>query len=126
MAIPRDRGAAAVEMAIILPVLILLVFGIIDFSRILSGMLEVSQGAREGVRLASLAPNYTTAQVTQRAKDAAPNPGFGGTAVVALDKTCPNGDDYAQVTVSFNFSGILFHPGAGKTFSQSARMRCGG
>ena len=55
-------------MAIVLPVLILLVFGILDFSRIFSGMIAVQQGAREGVRLAALAPNYTTAQATDRAQ----------------------------------------------------------
>jgi len=35
----RDRGAAAVEFALLLPVLLLLVFGIIDFGRALNAQI---------------------------------------------------------------------------------------
>ena len=51
----RDAGASAVEMAIVLPVLVLLAFGIIDFGRMLNAQIQLSQAAREGVRLAALA-----------------------------------------------------------------------
>ena len=111
------------EMAIVLPVLILLVFGIIDFSRIFSGIIAAQQGAREGVRLAALAPNYTTTQAKNRAEAAGANPMAGTmTATVTM---CPNVNDYAAVAVAFNFNGILFF-GGGKTFSETAQMRCGG
>ena len=50
----RDAGASAVEMAIVLPLLVALVFGIIDFGRMLNAEIELSQAAREGVRLAAL------------------------------------------------------------------------
>ena len=43
----RDVGASAVEMAIVLPLLVLLVFGIIDFGRMLNAQIEISQAARE-------------------------------------------------------------------------------
>ena len=120
----RERGAAAVEMAIVLPVLIALVFGIIDFSRIFSGIIAAQQGAREGVRLAALAPNYTSAQAKTRAEAAGANPMAGNmTAVVTM---CPNANDYAAVAVTFHFSGILWQGGAGKDYTETAQMRCGG
>ncbi|MGD0376165.1 MAG: TadE/TadG family type IV pilus assembly protein [Streptosporangiaceae bacterium] len=50
----RDRGAAAVEFALLLPVLLLLVFGIIDFGRALNAQITLTQAAREGARLAAL------------------------------------------------------------------------
>ena len=50
----RDRGAAAVEFALLLPVLLLLVFGIIDFGRALNAQITLTQAAREGSRLAAL------------------------------------------------------------------------
>ncbi len=51
---PRDRGAAAVEFALLLPLLLLLVFGIIDFGRALNAQITLTQAAREGARLAAL------------------------------------------------------------------------
>ena len=59
-----DRGAAAVEMAIVLPLLIMMILGIIDFSRVFNAQLQLSQAAREGVRLASLLPMSNTTAIT--------------------------------------------------------------
>ena len=47
-------GAAAVEMALVLPLLLLLVFGIVDFGRALNLQITLTQAAREGVRPAAL------------------------------------------------------------------------
>lgn len=123
----RDRGAAAVEMAIVLPVLVLLCFGIIDFSRMLNAHLQLSQASREGVRLAALGSGgYTPAQVTQRAKDAAPNPGFTNNAIsVDPPSMCSSASTLtatAKVTVHYSYTGILFS----HNLSEQAGMRCGG
>lgn len=51
----RDqRGAAAVEFALVLPILLLLVFGIIEFGFIFNRWITVTHAAREGVRVLSL------------------------------------------------------------------------
>jgi Flp pilus assembly protein TadG len=52
--IRSDRGAAAVEFALLLPVLILLVFGIVEFGRAYNLYLAVTHAAREGARIASV------------------------------------------------------------------------
>ncbi|MDH3606596.1 MAG: pilus assembly protein [Acidimicrobiia bacterium] len=49
-----DEGVAIVEFAIIAPVLVLLLFGIIEASWAFSQQLEVRHGAREGVRMAAV------------------------------------------------------------------------
>jgi Flp pilus assembly protein TadG len=126
----RDAGASAVEMAIVLPVLALLVFGIIDFGRMLNAQTEISQAAREGVRLAALAqsnPSYTT-MIAARVSEAAPNPGFQGGAVtlVGTPITCPNVSSLATVTAGYHFTGILWRNGPGIDLTQKAVMRCGG
>jgi Flp pilus assembly protein TadG len=50
----RDRGAAAVEFALLLPLLLLIVFGIIDFGRALNAQLTLTQAAQDGARVAAL------------------------------------------------------------------------
>ena len=57
----REDGAALVEMALITPLLLLLLFGIIEFSWLFSQNLDVRHGAREGARLAAV--NYPVGPV---------------------------------------------------------------
>ena len=128
----RDRGSATLELAIVLPVLISVVFGIIDFARLFNAEIQVSQAAREGVRLASLVtttntPAYTAADVTDRARLAAPAPGFGSATpvTVALVQACPNTvttPPVAVVRVTYLFDGVIWH----HTLSEQAVMRCVG
>lgn len=46
-----SRGQAILELALVLPVLLLLVFGIVEFGRIFHAYLVVTQAAREGARV---------------------------------------------------------------------------
>lgn len=48
-----NRGIALVELAIVLPVLALIIFGIIDFGRLIQARLIVTNVSREGGSLAS-------------------------------------------------------------------------
>lgn len=48
--IRRQRGAAAIEFAIVLPLLIVLVFGIIEFSICLYDKAVITNASREGAR----------------------------------------------------------------------------
>ncbi|HYN92989.1 MAG TPA: TadE/TadG family type IV pilus assembly protein [Pilimelia sp.] len=50
----RDRGAAAVELALVTPLLLLMLFGIIDFGRMLNAQIALTEAAREGARAAAL------------------------------------------------------------------------
>ena len=50
----RERGAAAVEFALVVPLLLLLLFGIVDFGFLLNRNTVLANAAREGVRAASL------------------------------------------------------------------------
>lgn len=49
-----ERGASLVEFALVAPLLILLVLGIIEFSWAFAQNLNVRHGAREGARLAAV------------------------------------------------------------------------
>ena len=50
----RERGANLVEFALIAPLLLMIVFGIIDFGWIISQQQDVRHGAREAARLAAV------------------------------------------------------------------------
>ena len=64
----NQKGQALVELALILPLLFLLVFGIIEFGRALYIKNAISNAAREGARRAAVTAPWTTAQ-TDALKD---------------------------------------------------------
>jgi|SRR5450756_503499 len=127
-----DHGAAAVEFALLLPVLLLVVFGIIDFGRALNAQITLTQAAQEGARLAALnEPN-----VVSRTQAAA----TGLSPVTVTVTSCPAGASQsadAVVKVSYSFSFItpigaiaaLFGAsgfGSGLSLSAQGVMPCGG
>jgi Flp pilus assembly protein TadG len=99
-----DRGSVAMEFALVLPVLLLIVFGIIDFGRALNAQIALTGAAREGARLAAL--GYPSAAVQARVVAAAPD--LSG-VTVTIAAGCPPGAgpaEDAQVDVSYRFSFI--------------------
>lgn len=65
-----ERGAAAVEFALVVPLLLLLLFGIIGYAYMLSFRQALSQGAAEGARAAAVSPLPVAADKQQAALDA--------------------------------------------------------
>ena len=52
--IKNERGQNMIEMALVLPILLLLLFGIIEFGRIFYSFLSINNGARAGARYAAV------------------------------------------------------------------------
>ncbi len=131
MARRRDDGAAAVELALLLPILLIVVFGIVQFGFYYNATIELSGAAREGAR--SMAINKVTATATAAATAAAAN-----SCAVAADPctvsfmpaaadSCPAGQDVTVSVTRNNFSfNILFIPAVTVAVSGKAVMRCGG
>jgi Flp pilus assembly protein TadG len=129
----RDRGATAVEFALLLPVLLLLVFGLIDFGRALNAQITLTQAAREGARLAALGQS----NVVSRTQAAA----TGLSQVSVTVTACPSGGSAggspadATVQASYPFSFVtplgaiakLFGgsgPGSSMTLTATGVMAC--
>src|SRR5262245_59630018 len=60
-----ERGAELIEFALVLPLLLLLVLGIVDFGFLFQRFEVVTNAAREGARLAVL-PGYVSGDVVSR------------------------------------------------------------
>lgn len=73
-----EQGQAIVEMALTLPLLLLIVFGMFDFGLLFQKFEVVTNAAREGARLAVLTSEYTTTDAQSRALDYLASGGISG------------------------------------------------
>ena len=64
----NEKGASAVEFALVLPIYLMLVFGIFQFGIAFNNWIALTHAAREGVRLAAVG-QYDE----QRVRDSAPS-----------------------------------------------------
>jgi Flp pilus assembly protein TadG len=94
-----DRGAAAVETAIVLPLLLMVIFGLIDFGRMVNAQITVTEAAREATRAEALG-----ADPAQRA--AAITDSLGAVRVTPLDSCADPGNTSgnARVQVEYDFA----------------------
>jgi hypothetical protein len=106
-------------MALVLPLLILLLGGIIDFGLMLNAQVSLTHAAREGVRFEAIG----TGDPIQAALDAYQAP--GATALPPmLVRACPNNDGALLRTgATYNY---FFLPLGSRTLGSQAVMRCGG
>lgn len=110
-----ERGGVAVEFALILPVLLMIVVGTIEFGRVYSQVQVYNGAAREGARCAAvMATAYaqceTLADVQQRIDDASdpyPDP---PAATVTPSGGCTNDTMGDDVTVSWDQPLVLSIP----------------
>lgn len=116
-----------VEFAILLPLFLLIIAGIVDFGRAFFSQVTLANAAREGAR-AAVVSTASVGDIQARAATAGP-PGM----VTAVDAGCPGTN--ASVTTSLEFDWIILEPalslfgGAGllpSPLSSTAVMKCGG
>ena len=102
----REDGAALVEFAFVLPFLMLVLMGIVEFGWTFAQHLDVRHGAREAGRLAMV--NQTSADIRTQAcaGDATCSraPLASGTSNVSI--SYDNVDDTATVTVKQTYSSL--------------------
>jgi len=84
-----ERGAELIEMVVVLPLLLLVLFGIIDFGFLFQRYVVLTNAAMEGARVAIL-PGYTAVDAQNRATTYASTGGVPGTVTaVAIATTMP-------------------------------------
>lgn len=131
-----EKGAELIEFALVLPLLLLILFGIIDFGLLFQRYETVTNAAREGARVAVL-PGYAQADVQARVTQYLATSGLTATPTVAY--TAPQALNVGGacvtitgVTVGYPYQYLLigrivgFFGGSGfttTTLSATARMR---
>ena len=123
--VTSDRGAAAVEFALVLPLLLLLVLGVIEFSRVYNVQISLSNAAREGAR--TMAIHNDPARAKTAASLAAPsvNPALTTGDVTVSPAACAAG---SAVTVTIDYEVDLLTGYFGVTLPLTGKgvMQCGG
>ena len=138
-------GAATVELALIIPVLVLIMIGLLDMGRIFYGAITVVSAARAGVAYGSMSAIHaddTAAMITSATNDAVDVNGLLFTArkrCECPDETPPDVDCatvnvcmdgtnvriYVETTVTGTFTTTLPYPGIPSTINmtRTAQMR---
>jgi Flp pilus assembly protein TadG len=123
-----ERGAAAVEFALVVPLLLLLVIGIAEFGRAYNLQTTLSGAAREGVRAMALQNNPAAARAAAQA--AAGGLGLTSSQIAVSPTSCPTNSTgpatMATVTISYPMTFVTGLFGNALTLRGTAVMRCNG
>jgi Flp pilus assembly protein TadG len=141
----RDGGSSLVEMALLMPVFLLLLSGGIDFGRAFYLNIEVAGAAHAAATYGTTNPT-DTAGMQSAAQDDAPNvpnlsvgtptygcecaDGTGYSASCSAAPSCPSSNEVyrVNVTVTATYTPLIHWPGipSSMSFSSSASMRSAG
>ena len=118
----NDRGAAVVEFAIVMPLLVALLVGIAEFGRAYYVQTTLSGAAREGVRVMALKDSPSAAK---SAAISAAEPLAIAAGQIAVPANCSAGSN-ATVTISYTMPFITGLFGSSIGLTGKGVMRCGG
>lgn len=120
-----EQGAAVVEFALVLPILMMFIFGIVEFGRGYNARIELTAAVREGARTAALGGDADAVKAKTIAAA-----GLGGG--IRFDPepilcTGPSPPNDATVTVKYTFDyDIPFLGTRDAELKAKGVMRCGG
>lgn len=118
----KERGAAMVEMALVLPILVLLVFGIIEFGRAYNAQITLTHAAREGVREFAVTQDSAAGQAAAVAAATSLD-----TAQMSFTLSACTVGQPATMQISYPFQLFIpLFPSTPITIDAEGVMRCGG
>ena len=113
---PQESAQAAVEFALVLPILCLILFAIIKFGMAFWTYQQVSAAASEGARRASISRTYTdrTTRVQTAARSSAPNLTASSMTVTTTSAWTPGSPVTVRVSYPQNITvmGVTFFNGS--------------
>ena len=120
-----ERGAAAVEFALIVPILLVLIFGMVEFSRLYNVQLSLSNAAREGARTMAVENDPTLTRNKIIASAPSVNPSISAGNIAISPATCVAGAT-VTVTITYSVSLLTGFFGTNLPLSSKGVMQCGG
>lgn len=121
--VEKSRGAVAVEFALVAPILLALVAGIVEFSHAYSLQISVTQAAREAARTMAIKDDQGKAALAAIA--GAPGLNGGDFGLAFSPAACGDEDDMT-VTVTYPAATLTGLFGSTVTVTGVGAMRCGG
>jgi Flp pilus assembly protein TadG len=123
-----ERGASAVEFALIVPLLVLLVLGIAEFGHAFQVQGTLSAAAREGVRAMALQNDQAAAKATVQNAAGWLSPAVTSSQITISPASCPatGGATNVRVTVSYRMPYLTGFFGSGLQLRGTGVMRCNG
>jgi Flp pilus assembly protein TadG len=106
----RESGSATVEAALILPIAVLFVFGIVQFSTLTFNLNNAAYGSTEGVRYAAVHGSTSSQPCSAtdvRSKVLASMPGVPASVVTVTTSWNPDNSPGSVVTVSVSIKSWL-------------------
>lgn len=133
----NSEGAAAIEMAFALPILILLIYGIFQVGVAFQASAGMQHALGEGARLATLFPEPSNEEVATRIKDKVFGVGVGSFSEPSVteqcttsgENKCPTGttSSYKDLSVTFTMTpNFLFFNGPQINLTRTKRVYTAG
>ena len=119
-----ERGAAAVEFAILLPLLLMLVLGTIEFGRAYNAQITLTNAARDGVRVMAIGNDPAGAKSAAQNAAASVSSTIPTSDITLSTTACSSG---SQVTLTITYS-LSTITGIAGPFPMTGKgvMLCGG
>lgn len=119
----QARGAVAVEFALVAPILLTLVAGIVEFSHAYNLQISVTQAAREAARTMAIKDDQGEAELAAAA--GAPGLSTGDFGYSFTPDACAD-DENITVTITYPAATLTGIFGTSLTLTGVGAMRCGG
>jgi Flp pilus assembly protein TadG len=119
----REHGAVAVEFALMAPILLALLAGIVEFAHALNLQISVTQAAREAAREMAITNNQDDAETA--AANGAPGLDTSTFSYAFTPAACTD-DGTVTVEVTYTADTLTGLFGTGVTLTGVGAMRCGG
>ncbi len=124
-----ERGVTAVEFGLIVPILLILVLGIIEFGHAFQVQGTLSSAAREGARRMALQNDPSEARDAVQAAAGSLRPGITDAQITITPASCPvasTTDTDVVVTIAYPMPFLTGFFGASIDLTGTGVMRCQG